>query len=801
MQDSQGMIWVGNGVLSRMNPDTETFEHFRFSPRHGEEVSNFMPYVIHEDRARNLWVGTRGNGVYKIDLKPQKFMHYQRNLEDLNSLIDNDVRILYEDAKGGMWIGTRESGLSHFDPATWQFRNFSHARNNTRSLSSNAITAILEDRLGNVWIGTSAGLNKFDRSRQSFTRYQHDPADAQSLNDNRIEALYEDRDGALWIGTIAGGLNRFDPSAEKFEHFVPNPKAAEVTKDNHLMRFYEDRNANLWVESIYNHYLFDRKAMRFTLVKPIGPGVAGFGKGLLEDRNGVLWGAHAGIYKLDTHAMKFIRYPTTPGLKPPYGQNTQTHASPYLDKNGMIWHGTRLGLHKFDPNKGDFIAHYYEQDGLVSNFILKILSDDEGRLWLLTDRGISIFDEQGEPGEQFKSLTPADGVVNAPTMTSDFIFTAFDTFIKTRNGEIWWGGNNGVYRFYPNVKSTNPHTPPVLLTGFKKFNEIAKLDTAISEIKTIQLNYDENFFSFTFAAMDFTNSRLNQYAYKLEGLDHDWIQAGHKHEADYTHVPPGNYTFRVKASNNDGLWNEAGAAVQIIIAPPFWQTWWFRALAALAIFGVLAFTYNYRVSKLLEIERTRLRIARDLHDDVGSSLSSIALTAEMLLKEIATDTLVNRQLVRVHETAQKLSRNLKEIVWAIDPQRDKFDDLLLHIKETAEELLGQKGITYTLDVPQDELPQSLKMEFRRNLFLIYKEMLHNVVKHAEATKVEIALTRRNGMLQLQVADNGKGFGEATTGNGSGLKSMRARAEELNGQLEIDSQPERGTRVRLTVSCK
>ena len=226
--------------------------------------------------------------------------------------------------------------------------------------------------------------------------------------------------------------------------------------------------------------------------------------------------------------------------------------------------------------------------------------------------------------------------------------------------------------------------------------------------------------------------------------------------------------------------------------------WWVGSLLVIFIIGVLAWLYRYHTSKLKELERTRLRIARDLHDDVGSSLSSIALTAELLQKELATNGLVNRQLARVYETAQKLSRNLKEIVWAIDPQRDKFDDLLLHMKEAAEELLGQKGIAYTFDLPQEDLPQSLKMEFRRNLFLIYKEMLHNVVKHSAASKVEIALTRTNGMLQLQVADNGKGFGEKKPENGSGLKSMRARAVELNGKLEIDSQIERGTSVTLSV---
>lgn len=451
-------------------------------------------------------------------------------------------------------------------------------------------------------------------------------------------------------------------------------------------------------------------------------------------------------------------------------------------------------LHKFDPRDEKLIAHYYERDGLPGSEVIKIVEDDHGNLWVLTNRGLAVFNENIPSDRRFKHFNLTDGVDNASTY-----FTTTTQLLKNKRGEIYWGGTNGLHRFYPQNLNRSSPAPPIRLTEFRLFNEVAKLDTAVAEIKTIRLNHDQDFFSFAFAALDFTNSLKNQYAYKLEGLDRDWVQAGNKHEANYTHVPPGEYTFRVKGANADGVWNEEGISVKIIIAPPFWQTSWFQTLVALAIIGVLAFAYNYRVSKLLEIERTRLRIARDLHDDVGSSLSSIALTAEMLQKELASNGLVNRQLARVHETAQKLSRNLKEIVWAIDPQRDKFCDLLQHMKETAEELLGQKGIAYTLEVPQDEWPQSLKMEFRRNLFLIYKEMLHNVVQHAQATKVEIALTRTNGILQLEVTDNGKGFVAQAGGNGSGLKSMRARAAELHGTLEIDSQPESGTRVRLAVN--
>jgi len=425
--------------------------------------------------------------------------------------------------------------------------------------------------------------------------------------------------------------------------------------------------------------------------------------------------------------------------------------------------------------------------------VLKIVEDDYGNLWVLTSRGLTIFNENLPSGRRFKYFDLNEGIDNAsvysPTRTQ---------LLKNKRGEIYWSGVNGLYRFYPQNLNRSSQAPAIRLTEFRLFNEAVKLDTAIAEIKTIRLNYDQDFFSFAFAALDFTNSLKNQYAYKLEGLDRDWVQAGIKREANYTHIPPGEYVFRVKGANADGVWNEDGVSVQIIISPPFWKTWWFRLLILAIIAGLLEALHKYRLSKKLEIERTRLRIARDLHDDVGSSLSSIALTAELLQKEPASDGLDKRRLERVQTTAQKLAGNLKEIVWAIDPQKDKLNDLLQHMKETADELLGQKGITYTVDFPSEDLPQSLHMDFRRNLFLIYKEMLHNVVKHAAATQVDIALTKSNGMLQLQVSDNGKGFGEENAGNGSGLKSMRARAGELKGQMEISSHPGSGTTVRLTV---
>jgi len=795
-QDAAGKLWIGNGVLSRFDRRTNSFEHIRFSPSQNDWDGSFAPWSIYEDRAHNLWIGACGSGVFKINLKPQKFTHYVHEPENARSLSGHDILSFFEDSKGLLWIAIREGGLDRFDPKTEEFTHFKHEPQNPRTLSHNTVHPIYEDRAGTIWFGTLGGLNKFESEKKYFTRYLHDPANPYSLSSDRIGAILEDRDGALWIATYSGVINKLDRQTEKFYHFMPDSSAEVISQLKKSVALFEDRRNNLWVAIFETLYHFDRRTNQFTRVKAAQNDNSFWGgRAFFEDHRGAIWGQDYALCKLDIDSRQFIRYRVRPNEKRELGFDSahNTVQALYEDKNGMLWCGTRYGLHKFDPQQERFVAHYYEKDGLANHNFLRIVGDNAGRLWLLTNGGLSIFDESAPSGKQFTNLSAEDGVINASYVRG--------ALIKSRSGEIYWGGANGIYRFYPEVARTNPVTPMIRLTEFRKFNTPFRLDTSIAEIKVIRLPYDENFFSFAFSALDFTNTNQNRYAYKLEGLDPDWVQSDNKHEANYTHVPPGEYTFRVKGSNNDGVWNEEGASVKVIITPPFWQTWWFRLLILGMIVAALEALHKYRVAKKLEIERTRLRIARDLHDDVGSSLSSIALTAEMLQKESVTDSLADRRLARVHETAQKLSRNLKEIVWAIDPQRDKFDDLLLHMKEAAEELLGQKGIAYTLAVPQDELPQSLKMEFRRNLFLIYKEMLHNVVKHAEATKVEIVLTRMNGMLQLQVADNGRGFSEEKNGNGSGMKSMRARAGELNGRFEIESRPERGTRVTLVVNCK
>lgn len=790
-QDSQGMIWLSNGVLSRFDPTTASFTHFRFSPNQNDWLSNYHPFAIQEDNTGNLWVGTRGSGVFKIDLKPQRFTHYRHVPGHPNSLSDDDIRLIYEDSKGAIWNATRDHGLSRLDPQTGQITNFKHEERNARSLSSDVVYALCEDRSGNIWAGTQKGLNRFDPQQQFFMRYDYDAANLHCLSHEAINSVFVDSKDTLWIGFAGnGGIGKFDWRAEILRRYNPVP----VNKGHYYVdHFFEDRQGNLWIGAEQQQFLFDRRTGQCQLIKQKWRSF-GAARRLLQDQNGTVWGWWRSFYKLNPNDLTsthfFLLNPpdvwTNTGFMAFYNQVQFA----YVDDKNKIWCGTLHGLYRFDPLAEQVTARYYGKDGLPSDLITKIAADDAGRLWLLTGAGISIFDETAPQGAQFTNLGPDDGVINTPSSP--------EAFIRTGNGEIYWGGSNGVYRFYPQVQSTNPHSPQIRLTDFKLFNRSVALDTAISEINTIHLDYDENFFSFTFAAMDFTNPRQNHYAYQLDGFDQDWVQIGNRHTANYTQVPPGTYTFRVKGSNNNGVWNEEGASVKVIITPPFWAIWWFRSASVLTVCLVLFVLYRYRVHRLLELQLTRLRIAQDLHDDIGSSLSSIALESELVQGRTALDEKEKTRLNRIANRSRQLIESMDDIVWAINPANDRLDDLLQRMRSTVVDLFAPKGISCTFHFPQKVLPHTLAMEFRRNLFLIYKELLNNVFKHSLATHVEIDLEKQNGMLILKVKDNGVGFDAAAARNGNGLSNMKMRAMKLNGKIEFQHPPEGGVEAVLTV---
>jgi signal transduction histidine kinase/ligand-binding sensor domain-containing protein len=832
-----GLLWVGSGLLSQFDRKTEAFTHFAFASDYHAYASNAIS-CIYEDRSAILWIGSENNGLIKLDRRPKRFAHYQNDPENFNSLASNDIRSLYESRHalpspqgmgrdGMIWMALFNNGVCRFDPRSEQFTHFTHDPKDPSSLGHDYVRPILEDRSGNFWFGTAAGLDRFEPRTGKITRVKHDKSDKNGNYPGWVMTIYEDAasPGIIWFGTHGGGLFKLVPSsssasqaangAESIIQYRHDPKDSTSISNDWIWDIHEDRFGNFVVATSNGINLLNRQTGKFIIInrKPGEPDYQqrSYSRVIYEDRAGILWAPSAiGWGRIDLKA-----HPSAPHKIIPHALNDRAFGPRtclYEDRIGRLWAGSNFGLHALDPVTEKCIAEYSEKDGLASNDVKEIVGDDAGNLWLLTGKGLCLFNENAPPGKQFRNLDGKDGVINSPS--------AIKGLLKAKDGTIYWGGANGLYRFFPEKMKNNPCVPPIVLTEFRVFNEAVKpalplarqmalagrakalgrpgLDSAISAKKRIKLAHNQNSFSFSFAALDFTRPLSNEYAYRLDGIDQDWIEAGNRRYANYTHIPPGEYVFRVKGSNNDGVWNETGAALKIIITPPYWQTWWFQLLALLAIAGVLEVLHKYRAAKKMEIARTRLRIARDLHDDVGSSLSNIALMSELMQGKRTLEEKEIKQLRQIGATSRQIVEAMEDIVWAINPDHDKLDNLLLRLKDVAAELLRQQGITYTFYFPEQELLQSLPMNFRRNLLLIYKELLHNVIKHAQATHVDITLTKTDGCLILKLADNGVGFDVKAVKNGTGLKSMQTRAAELKGKLEIASRPGEGTRVTLAV---
>ncbi|WP_446368394.1 two-component regulator propeller domain-containing protein [Coleofasciculus sp. G3-WIS-01] len=533
--------WYGNyygSALNKFNPETKQFTHYTQALAGQNSLSDNIVGYIFKDKSGIIWIGTGFSGVNKLDTKHKKFTGYKYEANNYYSLSDNHVMSIYEDSSGLIWIGTNSGGLNKFNHQTGKFTHYTHDSNNPNSLSSDNVWSIYEDSNGALWVGAfGGGLNKFNRQTGEFTHYIHEPNNPNSLNHNTISSIYEGREGTFWIGTFGGGIDQFNRQTEEFSHYLHNPDDPNSLSDNSVVSIYEDSSGTLWITTF-----------------------------------------NGGLNKFDRETEKFTRY--THETNNPNSLSYDRVLSINEYPAGTLWLGTYGGgLNKFDIATETF-THYTENDGLPSNSVVGILADDNGNLWLSTGNGLSKFNPEAET---FRNYDVGDGLQGNE-------FDGVKAYAKTKDGAMLFGGLNGFNLFYPDQVKDNPHIPPIVITDFRIFDQTVKLNPAISVAKDIKLSYKDNFFSFEFAALDYTNPKKNQYAYKLEGFDQDWIYSGTRRYASYTNLDPGTYTFRVKGSNNDGVWNEEGTSVAITITPPPWKTGWAYTLYGIAVFGAI---YGY----------------------------------------------------------------------------------------------------------------------------------------------------------------------------------------------------------------
>jgi signal transduction histidine kinase/ligand-binding sensor domain-containing protein len=826
-----------------MDHATGSVVHYQHNPEDSTSLSGNLVDALLEDSAGRLWVGTNG-GLDLFDRGQNCFVHYRYDPGNTNSLGDDFVHSLYEDRSGVLWIGTGR-GLSKYSWAANRFTLYTRLpdvpavlpevtatdtghlleTSGLQSLSSERVMAVHEDHAGNLWVGMlDGGLNRLDRTIGTLTVYRYDPADPNSLSNDNVRDIYQDRNGTLWVGTDSG-LDRFEPGSGTFLKNwglgVPEP----------VWAITEDHAGELWIGTWTDLYSFDREAGRFTPYPRPGWSSAAV-RSLYGDQTGLLWvGTQgAGLYQWD--GTRFTSY--QPQTSNPYNAAGGFIRSIYTDSavdSGAVWAGTDAsGLLRFDrATPGGEFRQYTEKDGLAGNRVQCILADANGFLWLATNRGVSRFD----PATQtFRNYNVRDGLQNGET---------WDCFQSSR-GEMFIGGTGGLAAFYPEQIKNNAQPPPIAITAFRLLNQPEPM--SLPSDGRVQLSYQQNDRSFEFAALDYHAPGKNRYAYRMQGVDRDWVSAGTRRYVSYTNLQPGNYVFRVKGSNNDGVWNEEGVTLHITIRPPFWATGWFRGLVAVLLVGAALGAYRLRVRSIearsRELERQvadrtaelsqanllleqeiaerlrteealaqeraaaavtaeRNRLARELHDSATQSLYAVTMYADAATRLLSLGQMepAAENLHKLGGTAREALGEMRLLIFELRPPILVEQGLAAALRARLEAVEGRAGLKTELHVDGES---RLPPEVEEGLYRIAVEALNNALRHAQARCISVSLYFDPKSARLQVADDGIGFDLAAVrkAGGQGLPGMQERAEEIGGTWAVESSPGAGTRVTIVV---
>lgn len=587
--DRAGTLWVGTQVgLNRFDMASDSFKPYYHDPDDPTSLSDDIINAILEDGAGQLWIGTSRGGLNKFHPSSDTFTHYLSNPQKQHSLSYNDIRWIYEDASGVLWLATRGGGVNKFLPQLEKFTYFSQDPNNPNSLTNNDVRAIYKDKAGTIWIGTrGGGLNKFD-SQGQLTVYQHDETDSDSLSSNDISEIEQTKDGLLWLGLSDGGLTRFDPQAETFTNYRQDSDDPHSLSNDDVSRIYEDPWGDLWIGTYGGGFnKFDRAREQFTRYEHqetanslSNDDVNDF----YRSDEQTLWVATygGGLNKFDLVREQFTIYDYDPD-DPTSISNNEVYSIQPDDETNRLWLATNGGLNRFNPQTETATQFFDEADGLASNVVYAVLQDQAGNLWLSTNRGIS---KRNRQTGIFINYSSHDGLEN--------IGYHEGAYHRSQQGEMFFGGINGLLQFSPADLTENDHLPPIVITDLNLPNRETRSGRPLFDRQQVQLSYLDETFAFEFVALDYMNPAKNQYAYQLVGFDNDWVMADNRRFASYTNLDPGSYTFRVKGANNHGYWNEAGATLAITITPPWWQTWWAYALYILLAGGSILGYVRYR---------------------------------------------------------------------------------------------------------------------------------------------------------------------------------------------------------------
>ena len=820
VKDNQsGVLWIGTNQagLDRFNPGTGTFSHYTHDPLDLGSLSDPGVSVLYLDRSGILWVGTYFYGLNKVVYGPLKlkFKTYRHEPRNNNSLsVDNVRAILEEPGSSGdiIWIGTEGGGLDRWDRKAGRFTHYRHEPDNPGSISDNYIYCLHIDGPGTLWVGTASNLHKMGKDGRFYPCTPdalNPPYSQRLLLGQSVRCIYEDRKGILWIGTIDGGLTKFDPQRKTSSHYRHQPSNSNSLADDAvytICRTGENGKEILWIGT--------------------------FGGGM--DR----FDPAAEIFKHYTHD----------SFNPnSIGSNNILCIREGLPDHGRtpLWIGSYGGgLARFDPGSETFVR-FGMKEGLGDHTVYGILFDDQDNLWLSTNSGISKFNTRRQV---FKNYYVRDGLQG----------TEFNggAYYKTSTGEMFFGGAYGLNTFYPAAVKENPYPPPMVLSVSKNFQDIAFIDTTNFKDKEIRLSSKDEAISFKFAALDYLNPQQNQYAYKLEYLDKDWIHCGTNRTVNYTHLAPGSYVFRAKGSNNDNVWNETGISVKLVVVPRIWETTWFKGLIGLVGFIVLILAYRWWVTaqqrKLLELQvaektkelklsseiaremalraesanQAKSRFLTNISHEIRTPLSGIIGLTDLILKESLSEP-QQSSFTMIKKSAHQLMEILDDILdfskieagqLNLDYRPFELPPLLNEVKNHVYPQAERKGLKFNVFI-RDNVPDTIIGDPER-LKQVLLKLVGNAVKFTEKGGVTVSVKMLPGeehTLHFSISDTGIGIplerqqhifesftqvngsmSRKHTGSGLGLTIARQLLELMKGKVWLESQPNQGSTFYFTL---
>lgn len=872
LADPSGGLWIGTEKgLDRYHPDRGVFEHHRADPDDPTRLASDLVSALAADPDGALWIGTRGDGLHRREPVSGAMKRFRHDPDDPGSLGEDEIVSLHVGPRGNLWIGTQRRGLDRLDPRTGIFDHHRHHPADPTSLRYGRVLELLTDRADVLWIATTEGLQHLNPLSFAFTHYRPDPRyPDQSLEERHVRSIFEDPSGLLWIGT-ANGFEILDRTRQELVHAREIPGIPETLHDSTVSAFTEDSAGDLWIGTL-DAGAFRRRASDGSFIHylpdPGDPGsLAGEGVPLFDiDSAGRLWavvwngGLHLfqpatgtfrrygadvadsegiglgdayvlhetppGTYWVGTWANGLVRFSPENGVEARYRfepRNPESLGSDRIqsihgelaeDGTGTLWIATwGGGLSRFDAASG-LSRTYTVADGLPSNSLYSILEDDDGCLWISTLRGLVRFNPEDEGVRTYDS---ADGVQN-------HLFYYHCAF-RGAGGEMGFCGNDGLTLFHPSAIQDNGYKPPVVLTDLEILGEDLDPHHLMNPDATLVLDWDDRAITFTFAALDFTSPRKNRYAYRLGELRDTWMELGNRREVTFPRLAPGLHVLEVRGTNNHGLGREEALRLELRVTPPWWQTWTFRGVAALALLGLALALYHLKRRRTLErqrIRRERERLIAELEaknaelerftytvsHDLKSPLFTIRGFLGLIRRDMASGDVerIQKDIERI-ESATSQMQHLLDALLELSRLGKKVERSLevplgVIVREATELLAGQiaeQGVEVTIapDLPTRRVD-------RTRILQLFQNLLDNAIKFLgdePSPRVEVFTRREQGEDVIVVRDNGLGiapedqeriFGifdrldSEIAGTGIGLALVERIVELHGGRIWVES---------------